>query len=129
MSPFSIKRPLLAGLLALSLSTGAALAAEPAGFGTPATVAPQGFGDAAVMSIAQLKADAKDKEIVALEGRFVERLEKDKYLFKDRTGDTITAELDDDKDWTHVVKDQPMKITVEVDRDWNSVEVEVIDAK
>ncbi len=129
MSPFSIKRPLLAGLLALSLSTGAALAAEPVGFGTPATATPQGFGDAAVMSIAQLKADAKDKEIVALEGRFVERLEKDKYLFKDRAGDTITAELDDDKDWTHVVKDQPMKITVEVDRDWNSVEVEVIDAK
>ena len=126
MSSFSFKLPLLTGLMALSLTTAAA---EPAGFGAPTVAGPQGFDAPAVMSIAELKADAKDKAIVTLEGRFVERLEKDKYLFKDRAGDTITAELDDDKDWSHVAKDRPMRITAEVDRDWNSVEIEVIEAK
>lgn len=127
MTSFIPKTPLFA-FVASTLVAGSALAGTPVGFDATAPAGPQGF-DAPVTTVAQLKADAKNKTVVRLEGQFVERLEKDKYLFKDRAGDTIAAELDDDKNWSHVAKDRVMQVTAEVDRDWNAVEIDVIAAK
>ena len=81
------------------------------------------------MTIKTVKANAKDKALVTLHGRFVERVEKDKYTFQDIAGDTILAELDEEKNWSHVRKDKVMTVTAEVDRDLGSVEIDVIQAK
>lgn len=127
MTSFIPKTPLIA-LAASTLMAGSVWAAGPAGFEAVPVASPQGF-DTPTMTVAQVKADAKDKAVVRLEGRFIERLEKDKYLFQDRAGETIAAELDDDKNWSHVAKDRVMRVTAEVDRDWNGVEIDVIEAK
>lgn len=116
------------------LSTGA-IAAQPAGFGEPAAQAaspaerPQGFSAPALTSVAKVKAEAKDHEIVMLRGAFTSLIKHDKYVFTDLEGQTITAELDFDKNWSHVAKDLKMEITAEVDKDWNGTEIEVISAK
>ena len=53
----------------------------------------------------------------------------DKYEFVDAAGTAITAELDDDRDWSMIVKDQPVEIRAEVDRDWSSIELDVKSAR
>lgn len=63
-----------------------------------------------------------------LRGAFVEHVKGDKYLFRDEAGDKIVCELDNDKNWGHVVKDAPVQIRAEVDKDLTSFELEVIDA-
>lgn len=121
---------------ALIAASGFALAAAPAGFDAPAAAkaapqgfpavpgAPQGFEPAAttVKSIIQ---NAKDDQHVTLQGKFVRHVRSDKYEFVDAAGDAILAELDDDRDWSMIVKDKPVEIRAEVDRDWNGVELEV----
>ena len=44
-------------------------------------------------------------------------------------GDKIVAELDDDQNWSQVHKDALMEIVAEVDKDFVSIELDVIDAK
>ena len=108
------------------LMTTSVASASPTGFPTSE---PQGFAAPAVTTIANVKADARDDSIVTLRGMFVERLEKDKYLFRDEAGSTIVAELSDDRSWSHVVKDKVMTVTAEVDREWTGVEIDVIRAE
>ena len=50
-----------------------------------------------------------------------------KYEFQDETG-TIKIELDDDQNWSHIQKDQLIDIHGEIDRDANSIKVDVKDA-
>ena len=64
-----------------------------------------------------------------LRGKFTGHIKGDKYVFTDTEGNSIKAELDDDKDWSMITKDAPVEIRAEVDKDWNSTELEVISAQ
>ncbi len=103
-------------------------AAGPQGFNAPAPAAqnrgPQGF-ETGEMTIADIRRNARDNQMVSVTGRFVRQVRKDKYEFQDQKGDRIVAELDDDYDWSHVRRDRLMRITAEVDRDWNKIELDV----
>lgn len=67
----------------------------------------------------------KDDMPVVLEGNIIEHLGKDKYLFRDKTGD-ITIEIDHD-DWRGVQVSPKDNVTIsgEVDKDWMSLEIDV----
>ena len=123
------KIALAAALCALTVPF-AALAAGPTGFGPQERPgAPQGFTLQKMNSIAQLKKEAHDDQLVTLHGRFTKQLSKDKFEFTDAKGDTIVVELDDDQNWSQVHKDALMEIVAEVDKDLMSMELEAIDAK
>lgn len=123
------KIALAAALCALTVPF-AALAAGPTGFGAQERPgAPQGFTLQKMNSIAQLKKEAHDDQLVTLQGRFTKQLSKDKFEFTDAKGDTIVVELDDDQNWSQVHKDVLMEIIAEVDKDLMSMELEAIDAK
>ena len=122
------KIALAAALCALTVPF-AALAAGPTGFGAQERPgAPQGFTLQKMNSIAQLKKEAHDDQLVTLQGRFTKQLSKDKFEFTDTKGDTIVVELDDDQNWSQVHKDALMEIVAEVDKDLMSMELEAIDA-
>lgn len=123
------KIALAAALCALTVPF-AALAAGPTGFGAQERPgAPQGFTLQKMNSIAQLKKEAHDDQLVTLQGRFTKQLSKDKFEFTDAKGDTIVVELDDDQNWSQVHKDALMEIVAEVDKDLVSMKLEAIDAK
>ena len=67
----------------------------------------------------------KDDMPVAIEGYIVEHLGKDKYLFRDSTGD-ITIEIDNEN-WNGMQISPKDKVTIhgEVDKDWMSIEIDV----
>jgi uncharacterized protein (TIGR00156 family) len=62
---------------------------------------------------------------VVLKGNIVRYLGKDKYRFSDSTGE-INVEIDSDK-WLgqNVTPEVVVEIRGEIDKDWNSVEVDV----
>lgn len=123
------KATLAAALCALAVPF-AALATGPSGFGAQERPgAPQGFTLQKMDSIAQLKKEAHDDQLVTLQGRFTKQLSKEKFEFTDVKGDKIVAELDDDQNWSQVHKDALMEIVAEVDKDFVSIELDVIDAK
>ena len=123
---------LIAGLLGLAIPFATVSAAGPQGFEAPKAAvmqkAPQGFDidKKVAMTVKQVKESARDDQIVVLEGKFTEWLRKDKFKFVDNQGDSITAELDKKHDWSHVVKDQPVRIRAEVDKDFSSIELDVL---
>ena|SRR5574344_738379 len=67
----------------------------------------------------------KDDMPVSIEGNIVEHLGKDKYLFRDSTGD-ITIEIDNEN-WNGMQISPKDKVTIhgEVDKDWMSIEIDV----
>ena len=67
----------------------------------------------------------RDDAYVKMRGKIVKHSHKDKYIFSDGTGD-ITIEIDKDK-WRglSVDADDLVEIVGEVDKDWNSVEIDV----
>ncbi len=73
-------------------------------------------------TVASVKTFA-DNSYISLQGNIVSKIGKEKYLFKDSTG-TITVEIDD-KVWagTTVNANDTVKITGEVDKDFNSLSV------
>ena len=123
--------------LAIALSLGfmlagtTAFAAGPQGFDGKATNAslPQGFGQENITTVRAVKNTIKDDAIVTLKGRFTKHIKGDKYEFVDEAGDKITAELDDDHNWSHVRRGDLYVITAKVDKDWNKTEIEVKSAK
>ncbi len=118
-------------LIATSVFAGSVCATPPSGFNQTREVQtrmPQGF-HSKITTISQIQDSAKDDQIVVLRGTFVDHLKGDKYLFRDQNGATIVCELDDDKDWGHVVKDQPVQIRAQVDKDFRSLELDVLEAK
>ena len=108
----------------------AAVAAGPTGFsGQDRPGAPQGFNLEKMASISQLKSQAKDDQVVVIEGRFTKQIEKDKFEFTDAKGQTILVELDDDRNWSHVRKDALVELTAEVDKDFTSTELDALQVK
>ena len=119
----------LSALLAATVfSAGVALAA-PAGFGgnAPAAApgAPAGFEGNRIDSVAAVKDRAYDDQKVTLRGRLTNYLGKDMYEFTDEAGDTIEVELDDDRNWSNIAKDQLIDIYGEVDKDLMSINIDV----
>lgn len=67
----------------------------------------------------------KDDANVTLKGNITQNLGGEKYVFQDATG-TITVEIDNDK-WNGqpVAPQDLVEIRGEVDKDWNSTEIDV----
>lgn len=78
----------------------------------------------AVTTIKEAK-ELRDDANVRLQGQIVKHIDKDKYLLKDKTGE-IVIEIDKD-DWNGLVVNEKdvVEIVGEVDKDWNSVEIDV----
>ena len=67
----------------------------------------------------------RDDTNVTLQGKIVQSLGGEKYLFRDSTGD-IVIEIDHDK-WMGLAVSDKDVVTIygEVDKDWNSIEIDV----
>lgn len=93
------------------------------------SMAPQGFNNAQTKTVADILDNAKDHDVVVVQGRLTAHIHGDNYEFTDKNNDKIEVELDDDKDWSFISKDQNIEIVAEVDKDLLHIELEVIDAK
>lgn len=103
----------------------------PAGFGNSGNVpgGPQGFtAPAAPNSVRDVINQAYDDQRVVLTGKLTNYLGHDRYEFTDNTG-RIEVELDDDRDWSFIRKDQLITIFGKVDRDRHSINIDVKDAR
>ena len=101
-------------------------AAGKGGFVSTTKPASGGFsGPGPAVTSAKDAANMRDDARVVLRGNIVQHLGKDKYLFEDASG-SIQVEIDDDK-WQGqtVTPNDTVELHGEIDRDWNSVEVEV----
>lgn len=92
----------------------------------PAVAANQGgfTGPSSKATVATAKS-LSDDAMVTLRGNITERISGDTYVFKDATG-TINVEIDDNR-WNgvNVGPNDVVEIQGEVDKDWNSVEIDV----
>ncbi len=78
---------------------------------------------AAVTTVVSIN-DLNDDDTVTLEGNLLRKIQKERYLFKDKTGE-IEVEIDDKKlRDIKVTPETPIRITGEVDKDWFSISVE-----
>lgn len=68
-------------------------------------------------SVNEILKKAKDGELVLVRGHLSKFLGDEKYQFTDRSNDSITVILDDDRDWSYLAKDMPIEIMAKVDRD------------
>lgn len=112
----------------LALGTTAAFA-QQGGFTGPSATSTNQVGGftgpkSNITTVAQAK-QMRDDTKVTLRGNIVQSLGKEKYLFKDSTGE-ITIEIDHE-DWRGVTvgPNDLVEIYGEVDKDWNSVEIDV----
>ena len=103
-------------------------AAEQGGFSGPSATQSQAGGfqgpNGSVTTVESAKS-LRDDTWVTLRGNIVERISDDLYVFKDASG-TINVDIDH-KRWNGVTvtpKDT-VEIQGEVDKDWNSVEIDV----
>ena len=124
----------IAAIFSLFLLTAAFWSAAPApdahaagGFtGTSQTRGKGGFSGPgpAAMSVKQAL-EMRDDAKVTLRGNIVQHLGGDMYLFRDATG-TVKVEIDDDE-WNGqtVGPEDTVELYGEVDKDWNSVEIDV----
>lgn len=87
----------------------------PGGFGAP---------NLPVVTVAQLQQAYYDDARVAMQGKLTNYYGHDRYEFTDKTG-SILVELDDDRNWFHINRDQLIMIYGKVDYDDGRIEVEV----
>jgi uncharacterized protein (TIGR00156 family) len=109
----------------LALNT-AAWAEPKGGFQVQSQSQQGGFvGPGVDMSTVKQAQNMRDDSYVILQGKIIRSLHKDKYEFQDSTG-TITVDIDYRK-WNglSVTPDDLIEIQGEIDKDWNSVEVDV----
>ncbi len=126
-----MKKTVLTAALCALVVPFAAFAQGPSGFDASQvkTGQPQGFSLTTLKSLDEVKKHGHDDQLVVVRGRFTSQISHDKYEFTDEKGNTITAELDDDRNWSHVAKDAPVEILAEIDRKKRHVELEVLEAK
>ena len=129
-----MKKPLahsLAIALFIAALAGGASFADAAfsdGKGGPQTAGNAGGGfngpGPSITSVSQAK-QMRDDSHVMLRGNIVQHLGSEKYLFQDSTG-TVTVDIDKE-DWggQNITPQDTVEIFGEVDKDWNSVEVDV----
>ncbi len=103
-----------------------ALAQGQGGFSNPVQASAGGFSGPSVTAttIEQAKS-LRDDAKVTLRGYIEKSLGGDNYLFKDETG-TITVDIDSHR-WNgqNVTPKDKVELQGEVDKDWNSVEIDV----
>ncbi len=112
--------------LCLMLSVAGACVAAAADKGGFSPAAGGGFaGPGPAVSSAKDAASMWDDSHVSLCGSIVQHLGKNDYLFKDASG-TIRVEIDGDK-WQgqSVAPGDTVELYGEIDKDWNSVKVDV----
>ncbi|EPJ7088222.1 YgiW/YdeI family stress tolerance OB fold protein [Citrobacter amalonaticus] len=119
----------LAAMVAImALCSAPVLAAQQGGFSGPSATQTQsgGFqGPNGSSTTVESAKSLRDDTWVTLRGNIVERISDDLYLFKDATG-TINVDIDH-KRWNGVTvtPQDTVEIQGEVEKDWNSVEIDV----
>ncbi|MBK4715520.1 MULTISPECIES: YgiW/YdeI family stress tolerance OB fold protein [Tenebrionibacter/Tenebrionicola group] len=115
-------------ILLTAVATAPALA-QNGGFTGPAADAPAQQGGftgpgVATSTVEQAKSMRDDSQVV-LEGNIVRKLGHELYEFRDNSG-VINADIDD-KRWRGltVSPEDRVRLEGEVDKDWNSVEIDV----
>lgn len=121
-------KKLAAMVAVMALCTAPVLAAQQGGFSGPAATQSQsgGFvGPNGSSTTVESAKSLRDDTWVTLRGNIVERISDDLYLFKDATG-TVNVDIDH-KRWNGVTvtPQDVVEIQGEVDKDWNSVEIDV----
>lgn len=112
----------------LVLASAPAFAANQGGFSGPSSTTAQSGGfvgpNGTVTTVASAKS-MRDDAWVTLRGNIVERISDDLYVFKDSSG-TVNVDIDH-KRWNGltVTPQDLVEIQGEVDKDWNSVEIDV----
>lgn len=121
--------------------TAISLAALLAFAGAQAAVAghghgPSGFygswggpGHRTMNSVDEVYRACHDDDWISLKGRLTRYFGDEDYEFTDEFGSTIEVELDDDRDWSYISKDQKIEIFGEVDRDDFRVKIKVEGAR
>lgn len=130
-----MKKITLATLIALC--TVPAFAQQSGGFQDPNAQQAQtqqshqgGFtGNTTALSTVKDAQTMRDDQWVLLEGHIDQRTGHDNYIFRDNTG-TINVDIDNDR-WQgqNVSPKDKVRIEGEVDKDWNSVEIDVKSVK
>ncbi|CAK7062549.1 YgiW/YdeI family stress tolerance OB fold protein [Saezia sanguinis] len=126
-----MRKPIvIASLICMAcLGTTAYAQSSAGGFSGPSAVSSQGgfVGPSTannVTTVEQAK-NLRDDARVVMRGNIVQHLGGDNYLFKDATG-TITVDIDAHKwDGQTVKPEDQVEIRGEVDKDWNSIEIDV----
>lgn len=114
----------------LALTCAPAFAANQGGFSGPSstTTTSQNGGFVGPNGTVTTSANAKsmrDDAWVTLRGNIIERISDDLYIFKDASG-TVNVDIDH-KRWNGqtITPQDVVEIQGEVDKDWNSVEIDV----
>lgn len=112
----------------LALASAPALAATQGGFSGPSTTTTQAGGFVGPNGTVTTAANAKtmrDDTWVTLRGNIIGRVSDDLYIFKDASG-TVNVDIDH-KRWNGqtITPQDVVEIQGEVDKDWNSVEIDV----
>ena len=110
----------------MALCSAPVMAAEQGGFSGPSATQSQAGGfqgpNGSVTTVESAKS-LRDDTWVTLRGNIVERISDDLYVFKDASG-TINVDIDTARCISVAPKDT-VEIQGEVDKDWNSVEIDV----
>ena len=113
----------------LALASAPAFAATQGGFSGPSTTTTTqtgGFvGPNGTVTTAANAKTMRDDTWVTLRGNIIERVSDDLYIFKDASG-TVNVDIDH-KRWNGqtITPQDVVEIQGEVDKDWNSVEIDV----
>ncbi|MBA7804391.1 YgiW/YdeI family stress tolerance OB fold protein [Citrobacter sp. C348] len=121
-------KKLAAMVTVMALCSAPVLAAQQGGFSGPTATQSQagGFvGPNGSSTTVESAKSLRDDAWVTLRGNIVERISDDLYLFKDASG-TVNVDIDH-KRWNGltVTPQDVVEIQGEVDKDWNSVEIDV----
>ncbi|MDA8513769.1 YgiW/YdeI family stress tolerance OB fold protein [Citrobacter sp. Igbk 14] len=122
-------KKLAAMVAVMALCSAPVFAAQQGGFSGPTTTTQSqngGFtGPNGSSTTVESAKSLRDDTWVTLRGNIVERISDDLYLFKDATG-TVNVDIDH-KRWNGVTAgpQDTVEIQGEVDKDWNSVEIDV----
>ncbi len=90
---------------------------------------PRGFENDLTKSVSQILTDSEDGQLVIVKGRLTRYLGDEKYELTDDFNESIIVELDDDKDWSYISKDQLIEVAAKVDRDLMSTKLEAKGAR
>ena len=122
-------KKLAAMVAVMALCSASVLAAQQGGFSGPTTTTQSQSGgfvgpNGSITTVASAKS-LRDDAWVTLRGNIVERISDDLHVFKDATG-TVNVDIDH-KRWNGVTvtPQDVVEIQGEVDKDWNSVEIDV----
>lgn len=74
-----------------------------------------------IIDIRDLKT-AKDKDIVRVKGKVTSYIGDDKYELTDENGDTIEIELNKNKNWSFIRKDETIEVIAKYDKQFFSAD-------